>query len=113
MYDETTLQQNADDCLAFPNPYGLTVRYAMKANSNAIVLRLFERSGLHIDAASGYEAERAMMAGIDPEKICISSQELPANIDILMNKGVHIDACSLHQLETLGRLKPGSEVFGV
>lgn len=110
VYDETSLRQNATECLNFPAPYGLTVRYAMKANSNAIILRIFEQMGLHIDAASGYEAERAMRAGIDPEKICISSQELEPSIQKLVERGVHVDACSLHQLEMLGKLCPGAEV---
>lgn len=111
VYDEASLRQSATECLNFPAPFGLTVRYAMKANSNAVILQLFERMGIHIDAASTYEAERAMMAGIDPEKICISSQELePAVIQRLMARGVHVDACSLHQLEMLGRLAPGSQI---
>lgn len=111
VYDEASLRQNATDCLNFPAPYGLTVRYAMKANSNAVILQLFERMGIHIDAASTYEAERAMKAGIDPDKICISSQELePSHLQKLIARGVHVDACSLHQLETIGRLAPGSQV---
>ena len=33
-YDFETLKNKADEALAFPNAYGLTVRYAMKASPN-------------------------------------------------------------------------------
>ena len=41
VYDEKTLRANAAACLAFPNAFGLTVRFAIKACPNAAVLRLF------------------------------------------------------------------------
>ena len=34
-YSLDKLDKFSDDCLAFPNAYGLTVRYAMKACPNA------------------------------------------------------------------------------
>ncbi|MDP4693190.1 MAG: hypothetical protein NWS00_01485, partial [Opitutales bacterium] len=35
VYDEATLKANAAAVLAFPNAFGLTARYAMKASPNA------------------------------------------------------------------------------
>ena len=35
VYDMTTLKANAAAVLAFPNAFGLTARYAMKASPNA------------------------------------------------------------------------------
>lgn len=43
VYDASTLAANAEACLAFPNAYGLTVRYAMKSLPNKAVLQLFDR----------------------------------------------------------------------
>lgn len=43
VYDAATLKDNAKKCLAFPNAYGLTVRYAMKSLPNQAVLQLFYR----------------------------------------------------------------------
>ncbi len=48
------------------------VAYAMKANSNQAVLRLLAREGAGADVVSGGELERAIAAGIPPEKIVFS-----------------------------------------
>ena len=85
----------AQAALAFPNAFGLTVRYAMKSSPNAAILKarlrgalarraiglrltraarcsfrpqLFDSLGLHIDASSGFEVQRAMAAGVAASK---------------------------------------------
>lgn len=101
-YSIPVLQENADKCLAFPNAYGLTVRYAMKASPNAAILQLFNKKGIHIDASSGYEVRRAISAGIPAENISLSTQELPADFAELVDMGVKMNACSISQLERFG-----------
>jgi diaminopimelate decarboxylase len=91
-YSLERLQDAANKCLAFPNAYGLTVRYAMKACPNATILKYFHSRGIHIDASSGYEVKRAMAAGIPAENISLSSQELPDNFEELIKLGVKINA---------------------
>ena len=54
-YSLAKLNESSDACLAFPNAYGLTVRYAMKACPNAAILSFFNSKGIYIDASSGYE----------------------------------------------------------
>ena len=94
----------------FPNAFGLTVRFAMKACPNASVLQLFESLGLHFDASSGWEAERALRAGIAPEKISLATQEMPENFSDLHQRGVLFTACSLQQLDRFGRQFPGAKI---
>ncbi len=48
------------------------VAYAMKANSNQAVLTLLGREGAGADVVSGGELERAIAAGIPPERIVFS-----------------------------------------
>lgn len=110
VYDETVLRENAEQALRFPNAFGLTARYAMKACPNASILRLFDSLGLHLDASSGFEVERALDAGYAAEKISLSSQELPANLKELVEKGISVNACSVYQLDTYGNLFPGAKV---
>ena len=69
VYDQTVLEEQASQALAFPNAYGLTARYAMKACPNGGIIRILNRAGLHIDASSGYEARRAMLSGVPAEHI--------------------------------------------
>lgn len=110
VYDEATLRAQAKKALAFEVPYGLTVRYAMKANPNSHILKVLDNEGIEIDASSGFEADRAMLAGVKPEKILITSQELPKNLVELVKSGVNFNACSLNQLEQYGKALPGTEV---
>ncbi len=110
VYDEAGLRAHAADCLAFPNAFGLTVRYAMKANPHRRILRIFHEMGLHIDASSGHEARRAMAAGIPAQHISLSSQELPADLGELMDAGVLVNATSLGQIRAVGALRPGATI---
>jgi len=110
VYDQRTLEAQAGKAMGLANAYGLTVRYAMKALPTAAIIRVLAAQGLHIDASSGFEAERALRAGISPDHIQITAQELPKNLGELLGQGVLFNACSLHQLDAYGQLRPGGEV---
>ena len=110
VYDEARLTQAAQEVLHFPNAFGLTARYAMKALPNGNILRLFDRLGLHFDASSGFEVERAMKAGIATQKIALTAQELPQNFQDLHAAGMAFNACSLYQLRYFGKHFPGQEL---
>eukprot|EP00967_Tisochrysis_lutea_P130329 scaffold225277_cov30-Tisochrysis_lutea.AAC.1 len=107
VYSEAALKEQAMTALAFPNAYGLTVRFAMKACPNAAILQTFDRMGLHIDASSGYEVHRAVAAGVDPSRISLSSQETPHDLSELLALGIKFNACSLKQLRAFGEIKRG------
>lgn len=110
VYDQRTLEKNARLFLNFPNSYGLTVRYAMKANSNQAILKIFNKSGLHIDASSEFEVLRALDYDIAAKKIMLTSQQFPKNLKLLINKGVIFNATSLSQLERYGQLFPYTDI---
>ena len=46
--------------------------YAMKANSNLGILKLFANAGCGFDIVSGGELERVLAVGVDPQKIIFS-----------------------------------------
>lgn len=110
VYDEAGLKQSARKVLDFPRPFGFTGRYAMKACSNAVILQVFHRMGLELDASSGFEVRRAMRAGIPAKNISLSSQEFPQDFADLVRAGVSINACSLKQLRAFGETLPGHRV---
>ena len=110
VYSEALLLEQTKKALEFPNAFELIVRYSMKANPNSNILSFFDKFGIHIDASSGYEAEKAIEVGISPEKILLTSQRIPENLQNLVEKGVNYNACSLHQLEKYGLLFKGKEV---
>jgi diaminopimelate decarboxylase len=110
VYDRAALEAVAKEALAFPAPFGLTLRYAMKANPSRGVLALFRDLGLHVDASSDHEVERALRAGFPPDTIQLTSQMPSRRLAQHLAQGVLFNACSLHQLEAVGRAGPGREV---
>lgn len=110
VYDTSTIRHHIRQALAFPHAFGLTVRYAIKANPNSAILKWMHALGLSFDASSGFEAERSIRAGIPAADISLSAQELPRNLPSLADAGVRFVATSLHQLDSWGRLFPGSTV---
>jgi len=111
VYDAATLKARAEEALAFPNAYGLTVRYAMKACPNGAVLKLFESMGLNFDASSTHEVRRAMRAGVPASKCSLSTQQLDDDAITLMKEhALEINCCSLSQLDTIGSALPGAKV---
>lgn len=110
VYDQRTLENQARLVLGFPNAFGLTARYAMKACPNGAVLRVLTEPGLHIDASSGYEVERALRAGVAPGRIQLTAQQAPDNLKALAGGGVLFNACSIAQIQAFGALFPGREL---
>src|ERR1700752_4021744 len=74
VYDRSLLEATARHALTFSAPYGFTLRYAMKANPSLGVLQVFRDLGVHIDASSDFEVERALRAGFTPDQIQLTSQ---------------------------------------
>ena len=110
VYVRGALEAAARRALAFPAPFGLTVRYAMKANPSRGVLELFRGLGLHIDASSDHEVERALRAGFPAGAIQLTSQMPSRRLAEHLARGVLFNACSLHQLEAFGRAAHGQSV---
>ncbi|MFN8544999.1 MAG: diaminopimelate decarboxylase [Candidatus Binatia bacterium] len=110
VYDRATLTAAARQALAFPAPFGFTLRFAMKANPSLGVLRVFRALGLHVDASSDHEVERALRAGFAPGEIQLTSQMPSRRLAEHLARGVLFNACSLHQLDLFCRAAPGGAV---
>lgn len=109
VYSEKILREQARKVMNFPHHFGLTARYAMKTSSNMNILRILSSESLHIDASSGYEVIRAIAAGIPPNHIQLTGQEMPKNLEEIVKLWVEFNATSLHQLEAYGKIFPGTE----
>jgi diaminopimelate decarboxylase len=110
VYDAALLATAARQALEFPAPYGFTLRYAMKANPSLGVLTVFRDLGLHIDASSDFEVERALRAGFAPDHIQLTSQMPSRRLAEFVGRGVLYNACSLHQLAQFGEIAQGGSV---
>lgn len=111
VYSQEKLEEAADNFLAFPSAFWHSVRYAMKANPNMNILKLFNKKGILVDCSSEHEAYRAIAAGYEPSDLQISGQETPSNLSDLLDKWVKIVATSLNQIELIWNLKSGTEIW--
>ena len=107
LYDESHILSRCRECLNMPSAYGLTVRFAMKANSNRTLLKTISGAGLHIDASSLNEAIRAHLAGIPLENIMLTTQEVHegaarVKLEEFLLHGLKYNVCSLRQLRMIG-----------
>jgi diaminopimelate decarboxylase len=80
-------------------PFGCTVRYAVKANPHAEIIRMMNDGGVQFDASSSFEASELLRSGIAGKNISLSSQQSPHNLPELLQAGVLFVATSFKQLE--------------
>ncbi len=104
VYSQKILEENAEQLLNFPSAFGHTVRYAMKANANLNILKIFKNKKIKIDASSEYEAYRAISAGFDANDIQVSWQETPKKLKDLIEKWIFFVATSLKQIEEVWKI---------
>lgn len=110
VYSEKLIREYAQQFLDFPHNYWLTTRFAMKANSNKTILRLFNKYGFQIEASSEYEAKRAMLAGIPAQDIQLSGQEFPSDVSLLQSD-IFFVATSAHQIKQYSQLSNKKEIW--
>lgn len=80
--------------------------YAVKANANLAVLRLFARLGAGADVVSEGELRRALAAGIPPQRIIFSGiGKTRAELDAALAAGIHqINVESIPELRRLSEV---------
>lgn len=99
-YSRAVIQERINLFQGLQSPYGLKVRYAVKANPYPEIIRMMDSSGIHFDASSSYEAKELLNLGVVGEKISLSSQQTAHDLDELLKSGVLFVATSLKQLDT-------------
>ena len=111
VYSQELIKKRAKEFLDMENAFGLTVRYAMKANSNKNILKIINSMWIHVDASSEHEVYRAVAAWVSWDQIQISWQELTEDLEKLINTWVFFVATSLRQLEEIWKKYPGKEIW--
>jgi diaminopimelate decarboxylase len=79
--------------------------YAVKANSNLAVLRLFAGLGAGADVVSGGELRRALAAGMQPQRILFSVGKTRAELEAALDAEIHqINVESVPELRQLSEV---------
>lgn len=110
VYNNIGIKTQIDYFKQLPSAFGFTIRYSLKGNCNRFLLREIDKHGLSFDSSSGWEAMRAIAAGIEPSKILLTSQETPTNLKELVEEGMQFDACSIEQLKTYADMFPNTDI---
>lgn len=111
VYDASVIRQRIASLHAFD-----VIRYAQKACSNIHLLQLMRAAGVHVDAVSLGEIERAMRAGYTAHQ---NSAELVFTADLfdratlehVIAAKITVNAGSIDMLEQLGKDSPGHHVW--
>ncbi|MDE2030377.1 MAG: diaminopimelate decarboxylase [Alphaproteobacteria bacterium] len=103
VYSETRLRENYR---AFYEPLANLkplICYAIKACANTAVMRVLAEEGAGADVTSGGELERAIHAGVKPEKIIFSGVgKTPEEITAALKLGIHqINAESIPEMRAI------------
>lgn len=98
-YSRSTIRERIAYLKSLSAPYGLTVRYAVKANPHPEIIKMMHESDVHFDASSSYEAAELLAQGVAGNKISLSSQQSPHDLEFLLSEGVRFVATSHKQLE--------------
>ena len=103
VYAATAMRAAFAELTAALAPLPALVCYAVKANSNLAILRLFAAMGAGADTVSGGEIERALAAGVPPRRIVYAGVgKTDAELARAVAAGVlQINAESVEELERL------------
>lgn len=109
-YSRSNIQEQIQYLKNLFAPFGLTVRYAIKANPYPKIISMMHEGDIHFDASSSYEAFDLIKQGISGDKISLSSQQSAHNIEELLSEGVLYVATSIKQLELFleAKNRPGN-----
>jgi len=92
---------------AFSAVKSLKLNYAVKANSNISILKLFKKLNSGIDTVSFQEVKLGLEAGFTPENIIFTPNGVSLKeIELVSNLGVQINIDNLSLLEQFGQHYP-------
>ncbi len=106
VYSSATLERHYEVFKQAFAPRDTLVAFAVKANANIAVINTLARKGAGADTVSQGEIERALVAGVPPERIIFSGVgKTEAELAYAVKTGVHqINVESIAELETLSQI---------
>jgi diaminopimelate decarboxylase len=115
LHDREFIDNSCRQLLGMPNPFGLKVRFAMKANSDRTVLRVVTGNGLDLDCSSLDEVARAFAAGIPYDRMMLTTQEVPVDeerqeLEEMILGGLKYNVCSMTQFRLIAEFARDNKV---
>ena len=111
VYSEEILRERCRDMKNLLSNRNVRINYSAKANTNLEILKIVREEGLDVDAMSPGEIYIEMMAGFGPEQISYIGNNVSAEeMKYAAERNILVSVDSLSQLETYGKINPGSRV---
>lgn len=106
VYSSATIERHYEVFRSAFAPRDVLVAFAVKANANIAVINTLANKGAGADTVSQGEIERALTAGVPPERIIFSGVgKTEQELAFAVQTGVHeINIESVAELETLSRI---------
>lgn len=103
LYDLKLLENTLTRAKAASSKYGFHVHYALKANTDAEILKRVLAAGFGADCVSGAEVQKAIDSGFKPENIAFAGVgKTDAEIDLALKTDVFsLNVESLEELEVI------------
>lgn len=112
-YSRNAIIEKINQLTSLSVPFGLVVRYALKANPHPEIIKVMRDNEVHFDASSSYEAELLLKAGVAGHQISLSSQQSAHNLSELLEAGVLYVATSFKQLQQFLEINNRPNTVGV
>jgi diaminopimelate decarboxylase len=107
VYDLAEMARTAESLQAAELPYGLTVRYAFKANTHPEIIDLFKNLGLSFETGTVEETPELLKRGVEGSAINMSPKHLEDGelLRGVLDRGVVPAATKLRHIGILGRMR--------
>lgn len=120
VYDQSVLSARCADMKKFakelmkglPSGISVSMHYSTKANSNPAILSEVQKHGLNVDCMSPFEFEIDKRSGFTSDRMLYVCNNITADeMRLVYDSGVLICLDSISQVETWGKLFPGTDIM--
>lgn len=120
VYDHAVLSARCADMKEFseelmkglPSGISVSMHYSTKANSNPAILQEVQKHGLCVDCMSPFELEVDKRSGFTADKMLYVCNNITADeMHLAHDNGILICLDSISQVETWGKLFPGTDIM--
>jgi len=105
-YNVDRLKEILNNVKKASGKYGFIVHYAMKANANDKLLKIFDEFGFGADCVSGNEVKKAIEIGFNPDKVVFAGVgKSDKEINLSLDNNIFAFNCeSLQEIEVINEL---------
>lgn len=120
VYDQSVLSARCADMKKFSEELmkglhaniSVSMHYSTKANSNPAILKEVQKHGLNVDCMSPFEFEIDKKSGFTADRMLYVCNNITADeMRLVYDSGVLICLDSISQVETWGKLFPGTDIM--